>query len=97
MAVFFYFIHQRPQELCIILDVAIYMSTRSFLDHYRATDCPHKGHKPTYGGDHAPIGMLAMYMFLHMVQFRPVPKYRLCLSYQVFLTVPVAEVLEAPG
>ena len=46
---------------------------------YRAADCTHKGHKTTYRGNHAPSGMLAMYIFSHPVQIGPVPKYTLCL------------------
>ena len=38
-----------------------------------------------------------MYNLLHIVQFGPVLKYRLCVLYRMLVTVHVAEVPKAPG
>ena len=75
-AVVSYFMRQRSEILCVMLRVANYMSTWSCLDHYRNKDCPHAGHKPSYGGNHFRSGMLAVDIPIHLVQIGPVLKYR---------------------
>ena len=62
------------------------------LDPYGTINGPHKGLGSTYGGDHdRPVH------FITYGPVGPVLKYTLCLLYRVPVTVPVAEILKAPG
>ena len=90
--VFAYIISQRSQELCIVLMIAMYMPRRS---RWTTTELQMVPIRDTNG--HTQATTLAMYILLHTVHFGPVLKYRLFLSYRVSVTVPVAEILKAPG
>ena len=80
IAVCFYFIHQRPKKMCIILSVTMYMITPSF---WTATVLQIVPFRDT--NRHTEGSMFAMYIVLHIVQSGPVTKYRLCLRYLVLV------------
>ena len=74
IAVFSYFVRQRPQKRCITLNVALYMSTRSCWTVTELEIVPIRNTT-----QHREASMFAMYSHLHMVPFGPGLKYRLCL------------------
>ena len=82
IAVFSYFILQRPYQLCIILSVAVYMSTRLCWATIELQVVPIR-----YTNRHTKATMLAMYINYIWSSLN---------RYRVLLTVSVAEILKAP-